>query len=181
MLEKVRKKPAEAEEKARQDKVDRKAQAGKAKRQKIGDWLEIKVKKTSQSAKMPAMAHEGDSGFDLFASESVKIKPGERALVSTGLKISMPQGIEAQVRPKSGLAIKHGLTVLNTPGTIDSGYRGEIKVILANLGKEDYQVETGKKIAQIVFAKVECPGLVECKELDETKRSEGGFGSTGME
>lgn len=126
------------------------------------------------------MAHRGDSGFDLFSNETGHIKPGEIKLVSTGIKISIPEGFEAQVRPKSGLALKYGISVLNTPGTIDSGYRGEVKVILVNLGKEDYIIKKGKKIAQLVFARVECPELVESSELDETKRSNGGFGSTGL-
>ena len=139
------------------------------------------VKKTSDSARVPEMAHQGDSGFDLYADETVSLKPGERKLVSTGIKLSIPHGFEAQVRPKSGLAVKAGITVLNTPGTIDSGYRGEVKVILANLGSEDFLVEKGKKIAQLVFARVECPELETVKELDETRRNKGGFGSTGLE
>ncbi len=153
---------------------------GKGSEKKKGEKVRVKIQKISASARMPEMAHEGDSGFDLFSSETISLKPGERKLVPTGIKISMPKGLEAQVRPKSGLAIKHGISVLNTPGTIDSGYRGEIKVILVNLGKEEYRVEQGKKIAQIVFARVECPELVESSELDKTKRSDGGFGSTGL-
>jgi len=143
--------------------------------------MKVQVQRISENAKIPVMAHEGDSGFDLYASETLILEPGGRKLVATGIKISMPKGFEAQVRPKSGLAIKSGLSVLNTPGTIDSGYRGEVKVILVNLAKEPFQVETGKKIAQLVFQKVECPELTEVQKLDETNRSEGGFGSTGLE
>lgn len=143
--------------------------------------MKVKVKRINDKARLPEMAHEGDSGFDLFANETISLKPGERKLVSTGIKIEIPKGFEAQVRPKSGLAINHGISVLNTPGTIDSGYRGEIKVILVNLGEKEFLVEQGKKIAQIIFARVECPELVEVKELKETKRNDGGFGSTGLE
>jgi len=143
--------------------------------------MKVLVEKISGTARIPEMAHQGDSGFDLYSDETVSLKPGERKLVSTGIKLGIPEGFEAQVRPKSGLAIKAGLTVLNTPGTIDSGYRGEVKVILANLGSGDFLVEKGKKIAQLVFARVECPGLEETKELGETKRNDGGFGSTGLE
>jgi len=143
--------------------------------------VKVRIQRIDSNARMPEMAHPGDSGFDLFASETVSLKPGERKLVPTGIKVSLPAGFEAQVRPKSGLALKHGISVLNTPGTIDSGYRGEIKVILVNLGEQEYKVEKGKKIAQIVFARVECPEIVEVSELDETKRNEGGFGSTGLE
>ena len=160
--------------------MDRSPQQRKRKREEKGVQVKVQVQKISENAKIPEMAHEGDSGFDLYASETLAIEPGERKLVATGIKIAIPKGFEAQVRPKSGLAIKSGLSVLNTPGTIDSGYRGEIKVILVNLAKEPYQVETGKKIAQLVFQKVECPELTEVQELNETKRNEGGFGSTGL-
>ncbi|MEM0359830.1 MAG: dUTP diphosphatase [Candidatus Diapherotrites archaeon] len=142
--------------------------------------FKVKVQKTCAWAKLPEMAHKGDSGFDLFASETVLLKPGERKLVGTGLKMEMPEGIEAQVRPKSGLAINYGISVLNSPGTVDSGYRGEVKVILANFGEKDFLVEKGSKIAQMVFARVECPEFEETLKLNETKRSNGGFGSTGL-
>ena len=143
--------------------------------------MEVKVKKLDENARAPEMAHEGDSGFDLYASESATLRPGERKLIATGLSVEVPQGFEAQVRPKSGLAIKSGITVLNTPGTVDAGYRGEVKVILVNLSDQEYKIEKGKKIAQMVFAKVECPELKIVNELGETKRGEGGFGSTGLE
>lgn len=140
----------------------------------------VKVKRLSEDAKLPAQALPGDVGFDLFANEEVLLKPGERKLIGTGIKIALPEGYEAQIRPKSGLAINHGVTVLNTPGTIDAGYRGEIKVILINLSNEEFKIEKGQKIAQIVFNKVEIPMLEEAEELDKTARNEQGFGSTGL-
>ena len=143
--------------------------------------MNVKIKRLSEDAKIPEFAHEGDSGVDLYSIEDTEIEAGERKLIKTGLKIAMPIGLEAQVRPKSGLAIKHGITVLNTPGTIDSGYRGEIGVILINQSNEKYKIEKGKKIAQMVFAKVETPEFEEVDDLDETSRNQGGFGSTGLD
>jgi len=143
--------------------------------------LKVKVKKLVEEAKVPKIAHEGDAGFDLYSIEEINLKPMQRALVRTGISISFDKGFEAQIRPKSGLAINHGLTLLNTPGTIDAGYRGEIKVIIANLGEKEYLIEKGKKICQVVFNKIEEPEIEEVKELDETTRGEGGFGSTGLE
>jgi dUTP pyrophosphatase len=138
----------------------------------------IKIKK--EGGRVPAYAHHGDSGMDLFSAEECVLKPGQRKLISTGLKIEIPLGYEAQTRPKSGLAINHGITILNTPGTIDSGYRGEVKIILMNLGDTDYAVKKGAKIAQLVISKVEMAEIVEVETLSETARSEGGFGSTGI-
>jgi len=143
--------------------------------------MELKVKKLCEEAKIPQYAHEGDSGMDLYSVEEATLEPGETKTVKTGLQISIPKGFEAQVRPKSGLASKFGVTVLNTPGTVDSGYRGEIMVILANLGKEAYKVEKGKKIAQVVIAKVEEADIKVVESLDETTRNKGGFGSTGLD
>lgn len=143
--------------------------------------LKIALQKVSGNAKMPSYAHPGDSGMDLYSSEDIVLKPGERKLVKTGIKIAVPEGFEAQVRPKSGIAVKNGVTVLNTPGTIDSGYRGEVQVILVNLGKEAFKVEKGKKIAQLVIAKVEQAEIEEVEKLDDTSRNTGGFGSTGLE
>jgi dUTP pyrophosphatase len=143
--------------------------------------VKLQVKKVHQDAKIPAYAHEGDSGMDLYSVEEVELGSGETKVVKTGLQIAIPKGFEAQVRPKSGLAAKFGLTVLNTPGTVDSCYRGEIMVILANLGKESYRVEKGKKIAQMVIARVEEAEVEETQELDETSRKDGGFGSTGLD
>lgn len=142
--------------------------------------MRVLVQKLSGQSKDIGYAHEGDSGLDLYSTQSMELKPLERKLVPTGIKIEMPHGIEAQIRPKSGLAINHGITLLNTPGTIDSSYRGEIKVIAVNLGSENYRIEEGQKIAQMVFAKVEHPELVLVKELGQTTRNEGGFGSTGL-
>ena len=133
----------------------------------------------STGAKMPAYAHHDDAGMDLFSTQKVILAPLERALVGTGVSVAIPAGHEGQVRPKSGLAINHGVTILNTPGTIDAGYRGEIKVIMINLGKEGYTIEPGTKIAQLVVAKVERAQLNSHSSLDETKRGAGGFGSTG--
>jgi len=142
--------------------------------------LDVAIEKVSPDAKLPFLSHHGDAGYDLFANESVKILPGSIALVATGIKLAVPLGFECQVRPKSGLALNHGITLLNTPGTIDAGYRGEVKVILINLGKAPFLVEKGKKIAQLVFNKIESVDFKLVEGLDETKRGEGGFGSTGL-
>jgi dUTP pyrophosphatase len=144
--------------------------------------MKIKIVNKSNH-ELPSYETVNSAGMDLRANidEPVTLRPLERYLLPTGLFIELPAGYEAQVRPRSGLAFKKGVTVLNTPGTIDADYRGEIKVILVNLGEQEYKVEKGKKIAQIVFSRVECPEIVEVSELDETKRNEGGFGSTGLE
>lgn len=122
------------------------------------------------------------AGADLKAAieETLIIKPGDRALVSTGLKMEIPNGYEAQIRPRSGLAIKHGITCLNTPGTIDSDYRGEVKVILINLGTEDFSINRGDRIAQMVFAPVTLAQFTIEKNLEDSLRDSGGFGSTGI-
>jgi len=142
--------------------------------------IKLLVQRLSSEARLPEYEHEGDAGLDLYAAEPCEIRPGQRMLVKTGVKVALPQGYEAQVRPKSGLALKHGLTVLNTPGTVDAGYRGEIGVIVINHGEQPYQVEKGKKIAQLIIAKVEHAEVVEVRELEATARNEGGFGSTGL-
>ena len=141
--------------------------------------VKIKIKKTAD-AKTPSYAHKGDAGVDLHSAEDYLLKPMERKLISTGIKLSIPYGYEAQVRPKSGLAIEHGISHANSVGTIDSGYRGEIKVPLINFSDKPYKIEKGKKIGQMVFAKVEEAVFEEVEELDSTSRGEGGFGSTGM-
>jgi len=128
---------------------------------------------------LPQKATPGASGYDICAREKVVIDAGSFAKVPTGMKISVPVGYEAQVRPRSGLAAKHGVTVLNAPGTIDSDYRGEVCVILINHGKERFEVESGMRIAQLVFGRTEEVWFKEVKALDESKRGEGGFGSTG--
>jgi len=129
---------------------------------------------------LPKYEHSDDSGLDLFAVEAQAIAPGESQLVKTGIAIELPLGTEAQIRPRSGLALRHAITVLNTPGTVDAGYRGEIGVILINHGKQMFQVLPGMKIAQMVIAPVLRAELEEVKSLSETVRGEGGFGSTGV-
>ncbi len=141
--------------------------------------MELKVKKLSDDAILPQYAHPGDAGLDLFACQCVEIGPGEHALVKTGISIELPVNTEAQVRPRSGLALKHGISVLNTPGTIDEGYRGEVGVILVNLGREKFVVEKGAKIAQMVIKPVLRVDVKEVADLSDTKRGSGGFGSTG--
>ena len=140
--------------------------------------IKVKIKKL-KDVKTPAYAHKGDAGVDLYSAEDYILKPMERKLVSTGIKIAIPLGYEAQIRPKSGLAVKHGISIVNTPGTIDAQYRGEVCVIAINLGNEDFKIEKNSKIAQMVFKKVEEAELEEVEELDDTTRGEGGFGSTG--
>ena len=129
---------------------------------------------------MPAYAHASDAGMDVRSVRELVIPPGGRALVPTGLVVNLPAGYEAQVRPRSGLALKAGVTVLNSPGTIDAGYRGEIGVILANFGQDDFKVNVGDRIAQLVIAPVLQPVVVEATEVDSTDRGAGGFGSTGV-
>jgi dUTP pyrophosphatase len=128
---------------------------------------------------LPAYATEGAAGMDVVAAEDLDLAPGGRHAVATGFAIAIPPGYEVQVRPRSGLALKHGITCLNTPGTIDSDYRGEVKVILANLGHEPFAVRRGERIAQLVPAPVLRATLEEVEALDETARGSGGFGSTG--
>lgn len=142
--------------------------------------LKVKIKKTAD-VKMPSYSHKGDAGMDLYAAEEYFLKPMERKLVGTGIKIAIPYGYEAQVRPKSGLAIEHGISHANSIGTIDSSYRGEIKIPLINLSDKPYKIEKGKKIGQIVFAKVEEAVFEEVEELGSTTRNENGFGSTGLD
>ena len=141
--------------------------------------MKLKIQKVGD-VPTPNYAHPGDAGMDLYSAEDVIIKTGERKVVSSGIKIAIPEGYEAQLRPKSGLTLKHGITILNTPGTIDAGYRGVVGVILINHGQEDYKVEKGSKIAQMVINKIEIAEIEEVSELSETKRGEGGFGSTGL-
>jgi dUTP pyrophosphatase len=128
---------------------------------------------------LPSYATEHAAGLDVVAAEDVTLRPGWRHAVATGFAIAIPEGYEVQVRPRSGLALKHGITCLNTPGTIDADYRGEVKVILANLGTAVVELARGERIAQLVPARVQRAAFVEVAELDETARGEGGFGSTG--
>ena len=142
----------------------------------------ITVKIINKSANpLPAYATTGAAGMDLMAHIElpVTLQPLERQLISTGLFIELPQGVEAQIRPRSGLAIKKGLTLLNTPGTIDSDYRGEIKIIMVNLSDQAQTIEPGERIAQMIIAKYETVEWEETQELQETQRGEGGFGHTG--
>ena len=128
---------------------------------------------------LPAYETAGAAGMDLRAAEAATLAPGARCLMPTGLAIALPEGFEAQVRPRSGLAVKHGVTVLNAPGTIDCDYRGEVKVPLINLGQEDFIIQRGDRIAQMVIAPVTRIGWTETESLDETTRGAGGFGSSG--
>ncbi len=132
---------------------------------------------------LPAYSTPLSAGMDLRANldEPLTLKPGQRQLVPTGLRIALPEGYEAQVRPRSGLALRHGVTVLNTPGTIDADYRGEVGVILINLGGEPFVVNDGERIAQMVIARHERAELEEAETLEQTERGEGGFGHTGRE
>jgi dUTP pyrophosphatase len=141
--------------------------------------VNLLVKRLSPSATVPSYAHPGDAGLDLFANVAVSIEPGETKLVATGISIELPQNTEAQVRPRSGLALKHGITVLNSPGTIDHGYRGEVGVILINHGRVRFDVQPGMKIAQMVIASCLSVTVEESSELSGTARGQGGFGSTG--
>ena len=143
--------------------------------------MKLKVLKLTETAQLPAYAHAGDSGMDLCAIAPTNIPPGETALIKTGLAIELPAGTEAQVRPRSGLALKHAITVLNTPGTVDAGYRGEIAVILINHGKQSFQVEAGMRIAQMVICPIIRADIELVTELSNSKRGEGGFGSTGYQ
>lgn len=142
--------------------------------------IELKIKRINEEARMPEYAHEGDAGLDLFSVDDLIILPGESKLVKTGIQIELPKETEAQIRPRSGLALKNQITVLNTPGTIDEGYRGEIGVILINHGKQEFHVEKGMKIAQMVVKPVFRVNVKEIEELTDTSRGEGGFGSTGV-
>ncbi|CAN5434075.1 dUTP diphosphatase [soil metagenome] len=132
---------------------------------------------------LPGYETEDSAGMDLRAAvdEPVELKPGKRMLVPTGLKMAIPRGYEAQIRPRSGMAYKHGITMLNTPGTIDSDYRGEVKLLAVNLGEKPYTINHGDRIAQIVIAPVCRAKITEVKNLEKTARGEGGFGSTGVE
>ncbi|HIH09155.1 MAG TPA: dUTP diphosphatase [Candidatus Diapherotrites archaeon] len=142
--------------------------------------MKVSIRILSEDARMPKLEHEGDAGFDLYSTEDAILKPMQRKLIPTGISMAIEKGYEAQIRPKSGLAIEHGITLLNTPGTIDAGYRGEIKVIVINLGEKEYRIEKGKKICQVVFNKIEHPEIIEVQELEASSRGKGGFGSTGL-
>ncbi|OZQ66505.1 deoxyuridine 5'-triphosphate nucleotidohydrolase [Paenibacillus sp. VTT E-133280] len=144
-------------------------------------YVQINKLAGNEDVNLPCKMSEQASGYDLYAAveSEVVLAPGERALISTGISLAMPDGLEAQIRPRSGLALKHGITCLNTPGTIDADYRGEIKVLLINLGQEPFAIARNERIAQMVFQAVPVVTLVEVDTLSETERGAGGFGHTG--
>ena len=141
--------------------------------------VRVKVLPHGEGLALPAYATEGAAGMDVVSAEDVTIAPGARHAVATGLAMAIPHGFEIQVRPRSGLALKHGITVPNTPGTIDSDYRGELKVILINHGADPFEIRRGDRVAQLVLAPVTRGSWLIVDELDSTERGEGGFGSTG--
>ena len=141
--------------------------------------VELKRLQHGQGLDLPHYATAGAAGMDVVSAEDVTIAPGARHAVATGLSMAIPQGYEIQVRPRSGLAFKHGITVPNTPGTIDSDYRGELKILLINHGGEEFAIARGDRVAQLVLAPVTQAQWVEVQELDATDRGDGGFGSTG--
>ncbi len=143
--------------------------------------VKIKRKESAKDLPIPAYATAGSSGVDLYADveDEVTISPGEIKLISCGIYIELPEGYEAQVRPRSGLALKHGITMVNTPGTIDSDYRGLVNLIVINHGKEEFAVKRGHRLAQMVFGEITRADFVEMEELAETERAHGGFGHTG--
>jgi len=143
--------------------------------------IPIRVKRLAhgEGLDLPAYATDGAAGMDVVSAEDVTLAPGARHAVATGLALAIPAGYEIQVRPRSGLALKHGVTVPNTPGTIDSDYRGELKVIMINHGAAAFEIRRGDRVAQLVLAPVTRGAWLEVNELDETVRGEGGFGSTG--
>ena len=143
---------------------------------------EIAVISLSDSGSLPEYQTAGSAGADVRAhiEEAVVLSPGQRRLIPTGLRLQIPPGYEAQVRPRSGLALRHGVTMVNAPGTVDSDYRGEVGVLLINLGSEDFTVEPGDRVAQLVFAPVTRAQFLIASQLDESVRGQGGFGSTGV-
>ncbi|MHA6529201.1 dUTP diphosphatase [Paenibacillus sp. BAC0078] len=144
-------------------------------------YVQINKLPGNEDVLLPRKMSEQASGYDLYAAvgEPVVLAPGERTLIPTGISLAMPDGLEAQIRPRSGLALKHGITCLNTPGTIDADYRGEIKVLLINLGQEPFAIARNERIAQMVFQAVPSVTMVEVEELSATERGAGGFGHTG--
>ncbi len=144
--------------------------------------IAVQVEPGCEDLQLPQYMSEGASGLDLRAAvtEATVLKPGSWRLIPTGLRIAIPKGFEGQIRPRSGLALKHGITCLNTPGTIDSDYRGPLGIILINLGPEDFVVSRGDRIAQLVITEVIQAKLVQVSSLDDTRRGEGGFGHTGV-
>ena len=142
--------------------------------------MKIRIQKTSEDAVMPKYAHDDDSGMDVYSTKEIILQSMARTLMPLGFKMAVPKGYEAQIRPKSGLALKQGISVANAPGTIDAGYRGDMGVILINYSKEPVKIEKSQKIAQMVIQKVEKAEIEITETLDKTKRGSGGFGSTGL-
>lgn len=140
----------------------------------------VKVKLMNKESILPCYANQGDAGLDLFSVEEKVIYPGQTALIHTGIAIELPEGTEAQIRPRSGLALNHSVTLLNSPGTIDSGYRGEIKIIVINHGKKEFFIEKRMKIAQMVVKPILTVNLIEVDELEQSHRGNKGFGSSGI-
>ena len=147
----------------------------------MSDTLNVRIKRLDPSVELPSYAYLGDAGLDLRANEDVALAPFERKLIPTGLAIAIPEGYAGFVQPRSGMALKHGLTMANTPGLIDAHYRGELKVVAVNIdAAETIHIARGERIAQLVIQKVPCVQLVEVDELDDTDRGSGGFGSSGV-
>lgn len=147
----------------------------------MSDTINVRYKMMDGHADLaPRKAHHDDAAYDLLARDAVTLPPGEARLVPTGLFLELPVGYEAQIRPRSGLALNHSLTIPNSPGTIDAGYRGEVKVIMLNAGKKAYDISRGDRVAQMVIAKLPDVELISSDALSETKRGAGGFGSTGL-
>ncbi len=141
--------------------------------------MKVEIVKLDKTLPTPFYAHHGDAGMDVYSAVELLLNPGERAIVPTGLKIAIPYGFEVQIRPRSGLAAKHGISIVNAPGTIDHQYRGELGIIMINHGKESFSIKKGERVAQMVFNKIEFAYLEEVEELSSTERGAGGFGSTG--
>ena len=142
--------------------------------------MTLRFRRLTEAARAPARAHDGDAGYDLHAAEAARLDPGERASVGTGIAVAIPPGQAGLVLPRSGLAARHGIAVVNAPGLVDAGYRGELRVLLLNTDrKEPFEVAPGDRIAQLVVVRVENPPVEETAELDDTGRGAGGFGSTG--
>lgn len=142
---------------------------------------DLKVKLLYKNSKLPEFANDGDAGMDVFSVERKLVKSGEFELIRTGISLELPKDTEIQLRPKSGLSLKHGITLINSPGTIDEGYRGEIKVVIINHGKEDFWIEEGMKIAQMVLKPIYKVNIIESSEINcETQRGKNGFGSSGI-
>ena len=142
--------------------------------------MTLAFKRLSHAARVPTRAHDGDAGLDLYAAEAVTLQPGERAGIGTGIAVAIPDGHAGLVLPRSGLAAKHGISVVNAPGLIDAGYRGEVRVLLLNTDRtEAFDIAAGDRIAQLLITPFAAPDLAEAEDLDQTMRGEGGFGSSG--